>query len=208
MASVTRKAKQDRAERQSAVPMKLLRAAETLLARGHAFTEISVEDLIIEAGVARSTFYAHFEDKGTLLLRLADHVTVELEEVASHWYHLPGGSTREDLRAAIGDLMAAHLRHRPTLVAVVEASAYDPGVRAEYEAAMRRRFAEMERGFRAQQLNGGVNAGIDIAQITPWIGWMTERGLFQLLSDGEPSVERHLEGMVEAVWRLLYADNC
>jgi AcrR family transcriptional regulator len=204
MASVTRKAKPDRPRRRSEVRSRLLAAAEALLEQGLSFTEISVEDLLTEAGAARSTFYAHFEDKGALLLELTDHVTSELEVAASRWYRLPRDATRDDLRSALAELMASHLRHRPTLLAVTEAAAYDPRVRAEYADSMARRFSEMERGFRAQQAEGGVRADVDPAQVTPWIGWMTERGLFQLLNDGPASVHRHLEGMTTVIWHTIY----
>jgi len=204
MASVTRKAKPDRARRHSEVRSRLLAAAEALLEQGRPFTEISVEDLITEAGAARSTFYAHFEDKGALLLELTDHVTSELEVAASRWYRLPRDATRDDLRAALAELMTSHLRHRSTLAAVTEAAAYDPRVRAEYEASMARRFEEMERGFRGQQAEGGVRADVDPAQVTPWIGWMTERGLFQLLGGGLASVDSQLEGMTTVIWNTLY----
>lgn len=204
MASVTRKAKPERAERRSGVRSRLLSATETLLQQGRTFTEISVEDLITEAEVARSTFYAHFEDKGALLLELTDHVTRELEAAASRWYRLPREATRDDLRDALAELMTSHLEHRLTLAAVVEAAAYDPRVRAEYEKVMARRFAEMERSFRAQQSEGGVRADIDTAQVTPWIGWMTERGLSQLLGDGPQSMDARLDGMTTMIWRTLY----
>jgi AcrR family transcriptional regulator len=204
MASVTRKAKPDRARRRSEVRSRLLVAAEALLEQGRTFTEISVEDRITEAGAARSTFYAHFEDKGALLLELTDHVTSELEVAASRWYRLPRDATREDLRDALAELMTSHLRHRSTLAAVAEAASYDPRVRAEYDASMARRFEEMERGFRGQQAEGGVRADVDPAQVTPWIGWMTERGLFQLLGDGLASVDSHLEGMTTVIWNTLY----
>jgi TetR/AcrR family transcriptional regulator, ethionamide resistance regulator len=204
MVSVTRKAKPERSERRSGVRSRLLKATETLLERGRTFTEISVEDLITEAEVARSTFYAHFEDKGELLLELTDHVTRELEVAASRWYRLPADATRADLRDALAELMTSHLEHRLTLAAVVEAAAYDHRVRAEYERVMARRFAEMERGFRAQQRAGGVRADVDTAQVTPWIGWMTERGLFQLLGDGRHAPDARLDGMTAIIWRTLY----
>lgn len=204
MASVTRKAKPHRTRRRSEVRIRLLAATESLLEQGRGFTEISVEDLITEAGVARSTFYAHFEDKGALLLELTDHVTSELEVVASRWYRLPRHATRDDLRDALAELMTSHLQHRLTLAAVTEAAAYDPRVRAEYEDSMARRFSEMERGFRTQQAEGGVRADVDVAQVTPWVGWMTERGLFQLLGDGPASVDAHLDGMTTVIWRTFY----
>ena len=41
---------------------------ERLLAEGSVFSEMSVEQLITEADIARSTFYVYFEDKGALMV--------------------------------------------------------------------------------------------------------------------------------------------
>jgi AcrR family transcriptional regulator len=205
MASVTRKAKPERALRGSAVRARLLAATESLLKRGRTFAEVTVEELITEADVARSTFYAHFEDKGLLLLELTDHVTRELEVAASRWYRLPSGATRADLRDALAALMNSHLRHRATLAAVVEAASYDPRIAAEYDRVMERRFAEMERSFRAQQRDGGLRADVDTTAVTPWIGWMTERGLFQQLRGGADGMAENLDGMTTVIWNTLYA---
>jgi AcrR family transcriptional regulator len=200
MPSVTRKT---RPERRSTVRARLLAAAGTLLERGRSFTEVSVEDLISEAGVARSSFYAHFADKGALLLELAEHVTAELEVVAARWYLLPRGADRDDLRVALHGLLTSYLEHRLTLAAVVEVAAYDERVRAEYDAVMRRRFAEMERGLSIQQREGGVRADVDLARAAPWIGWLIERGLHQLVGLGG-SADDHLEGLTTVIWNTFY----
>lgn len=182
----------------------MLLSLERLLERGQRFTEISVEELITEAGVARSTFYACFEDKGALLLEMAEHVTAEVEGAAQAWYRLPADATREDLKAALRELMDAHVAHKLTLTAVVESSAYDPRVREEYTTAMSRRIAAMARSFRAQQRAGGIRDDVDVALVTPWIGWMTERGFFQLLEPKSVVTDGVLEGMTTLVWRALY----
>lgn len=208
MPSVTRKA---RPERRSKVRAQLLTAAGTLLERGRSFTEVSVEDLISEAGVARSSFYAHFADKGALLLELAEHVTAELEVVAARWYLLPRGAGRDDLRAALHGLLTSYLEHRLTLAAVVEVAAYDGRVRAEYDAVMGRRFAEMERGLRIQQREGGVRSDVVLERAAPWVGWLIERGLHQLVGGGSNvgtagsgSVTDHLDGLTTVIWNTFY----
>lgn len=57
MPTVTRRAKQSRAERREAIGNRLFAIVERLLAEGSTFSEISVEQLITEADIARSTFY-------------------------------------------------------------------------------------------------------------------------------------------------------
>lgn len=204
MVSVTRKAKAGGNTRRSEARVRLLRAMEQLLEDGRSFAEISVEDLITAAGVARSTFYACFEDKGALLLELAEHVTAEVEVAAARWYDLPPHATRGDLKEALRELMKAHLQHKLTLVAVVESASFDPRVRAEYEAVMSRRITAMTRAFRTQQRAGGIRADVDVDLVAPWIGWMTERGFFQLLKPNSVVTEGEIEGMTTLVWRVLY----
>lgn len=204
MASVTRKTRVGRDQRRAAMQLRFFGAVEQLLVEGQTFTEISVEDVATKADVARSTFYAHFEDKGALLTALADHVTQVFAIAASQWYRLPRNATREDLKGALHVLITAHIEHRSTMSAVVEAAAYDPRVRAAYESVIDRRIAEMQRCFHAQQLDGRLHRDVDIDQVTPWIAWMVERAPFQILRGGAAALEAQLEGMTAVVWRTLY----
>lgn len=206
MPSLTRRPNLDRVKRPSNVRRRLITATEKLIEEGRPFTEISVEELITEAGVARSTFYAHFEDKGALLLELAVHASGAIEEGATRWYHLPREATRDDLRAALMELMTSYKKFSRTLAAIAEGAGYDARVRAGYHAVISNRIVEMERSFRSQQEEGGVRADVDVTAIAPWIGWMTERGLFQLVAecDDAAELERHVEGMTTIVWRILY----
>lgn len=204
MASVTRKVRVGRDQRRSQTRLRLLGAVESLLEQGHTFTEISVEQVATTARVARSTFYAHFDDKGALLGALADHVTQVFEVAASQWYRLPRTATREDLKNALHVLVTSHIQHRSTMSAVVEAAAYDPRVRAAYEGVIDRRIAEMERSFLTQQSEGRLHRDVDVEQVTPWIAWMVERAPFQILRGGSAALEAHLDGMATVVWRTLY----
>lgn len=204
MVSVSRKVKPDRATRRADVRTRLLTTASQMLEEGRSFTEITVEELITAADVARSTFYAHFEDKGVLLLGMVEHITAEFEVAASRWYHLPGDATRQELRDALGILMEAYVQHRPRLAAVMEAATYDPRVRAEYDQAIERRFAQLHHCLLAQQRAGGLRQDVDIATVTPWLGWMVERGLFQLLASRPSSFDKQLDGMTTVLWNALY----
>lgn len=184
---------------------RLLATADALLETGVPFTEITVEALSAEAGLARTTFYKHFEDKSALLMQLAEHVTQVFEDGASRWYRLPPRSTRADLAAALRELADAHIAHRYTMTAVVDAATYDPRVRAVYRKVIEERIARMRRSFDDQQRAGAISADVRVDQVTPWIAWLTERAPFQLLRAGSEELEAHLDGMTTVIWNTLYA---
>ena len=94
MASVTRRPHSDRAARRGEIGRRLLVAVEKLLADGESFTEVSVERLVTEAGISRSTFYVYFEDKGDLLQALTADVMIEVIDAARAWWALPADADR------------------------------------------------------------------------------------------------------------------
>lgn len=204
MPPTTRRAKITRAERRDEIALRLFSAAEGMLENGASFTEISVEQLITEADIARSTFYVYFEDKGALLLELADRVTVLLGEAALPWLELPPGADHNDLKVALGKVVDAYIVHRHVLAAVGEAAAYDPRVREQYGVLMERRTVFMVEHFRSRQQTGAVRSDIDVSAVTPWITWMVERGLYQLLGHDLRDSSEFLDGLTSVIWHTLY----
>ena len=204
MAVTARKGRVSRATRREEIARRLFAAAELLLDEGTSFASISVEQLITGAEIARSTFYVYFEDKGALVLELADRVTRQVGEAASAWFKLQPGATREDLRTALGEIVNEYTRHRHMLAAVAEAAAYDERVRAQYAGVMEHRFGDMSTSFRDQQLAGLIAADVDVEAVAPWLGWMIERGLYQLTSDSDTPAAERLDGMTTIVWQTLY----
>jgi AcrR family transcriptional regulator len=205
MAVTIRKGRVSRATRREEIARRLFAAAEQLLAEGTGFAEISVEQLITGAEIARSTFYVYFEDKGALLMELAERVTQTVGEAASAWFRLPPGSARDDLKAALKKIVEAYAAHRYLLAAVVETAAYDPRVRAQFAGVMARRSEDLRVGFRAQQESGFIPADLDVAAVAPWLTWMIERGLYELTNNGDALADERLDGMTIIVWRTLYA---
>ena len=86
MASVTRRSHADRASRQAAMRAKMLAAVETLLEEGETFTELSVERIVAEANISRSTFYVYFEDKGHLLRALTEDLLELMVAAGREWW--------------------------------------------------------------------------------------------------------------------------
>src|SRR4051812_14316317 len=129
MASVTRKSQSSRSQRRDEARRRLLGVVETLLADGESFTEISVERLVSEAGMSRSTFYVYFEDKGDLLRAWFEEVTSEISDAAADWWALDAGAGKSDLRAALDKVVKTYKPHTALMAATYDAAAYDPSIR-------------------------------------------------------------------------------
>src|SRR6476620_6507963 len=76
----------------------ILEAAESLL-RERPFREVTIPEVMRAAGLTRPAFYAHFRDRGDLLLRVVAHIGVLLFEMADRW--LKGTEPLSDIRAAL-----------------------------------------------------------------------------------------------------------
>src|SRR5262245_36992833 len=63
----------------------ILAATRRLLVGGASFTELGVQQISAEAGVARSSFYVHFRDKIDLLVRLAAQLMAPTFDATSAW---------------------------------------------------------------------------------------------------------------------------
>lgn len=206
MPSVTRKRQSNRAARRDEIRHRLLEVVERLLDDGENFTEISVERMVAQADLARSTFYLYFEDKGDLLVAWFGEITGELESVARGWWNLGPEATRDDLRAALEHIVKAYRPHTTLMAAVYDAAAYDGEVRALVMAMMNRNIAGLRKHIRAGQKAGSVDPGLLPDQTAGWLTWMAERGLHQLVrTASEAELERLVDAYTAIIWNTLYA---
>lgn len=203
VASVTRKSRTKRAGRRPEVTAKLLEHVERLL-ETESWTDLSVERICNEAGVARSTFYLFFEDQGHLLTVLADSALEAITGAGEGWWSLPRDARREDLVAAVGDIFGAYAEHGLLLTAVVEAAAYDARVREQLEASLERSFGAVTAHIARAQTEGWMDPALDADITAHWLSWMGESGLRTMLHRGERPSRRMIEAYVGIVWNLLY----
>lgn len=136
MPSVTRTPRARAESASENIEQSLYNAMERLLARGSPFTTVSVGALSREAGIARSTFYLHFRDKGELVARLMTRVTDEIVRAVSLWFAASGKAGRDDLATAIRAIAEAYERYRAIMQAVVETAAYDLEVERLFHGMM------------------------------------------------------------------------
>ncbi|NMO52096.1 TetR/AcrR family transcriptional regulator [Actinoplanes sp. TBRC 11911] len=176
MASVTRRPSTG-IDRRAAVEEKIVEAAERLLRNGESFTELGVQRLAAEAGIARSTFYLHFRDKSELLLRLVKSLVDPLFDLLVDVSH-PSKGLDGMVQGMILDVRYYRER-RHLLAAVVEVAAYDPVIRAFWDGQLQRFIDRAEEWLRAEKAAGNAPADIDPATAARVMVW----GGFQALAN-------------------------
>ncbi len=108
---------------------RILDAATTTFAvRG--FHATSVQDVLQAAGAGRGTFYKYFDDKTDLLVTLAEHCMVRLEELARRFVEsIDADDDGRTLRSWLDECLALHRRFRGVFRALLQEEAGNPAAR-------------------------------------------------------------------------------
>lgn len=159
MASITRTSTQT-VRRRTDTERRILEAAERLLTDGASFTELGVQRIVAEAGVARSSFYAHFEDKTDLLLALTPRISATALEAHATW-----DPASDDAFASMLDgfvAIVSHYReHAEILAAVLQVAGYDDRVAAQWDAEVAVFRRRTERWLDAERTAGRTAPDLD-----------------------------------------------
>jgi AcrR family transcriptional regulator len=206
MPSLTRRSNRSRGDRRVEIRRRLLDAAEQLVEQGESYAELSVERLVGEAGVSRSTFYVYFQDKGDLLAAWFQEITAELVDVAADWWKLGADLNRDDVHAALDRIVRSYQRHTTLMAAVYDTASYDPMVRQLVDGMMGSNIGGLRKHIRQGQRDGFVDPTLQPAETAAWLMWMAERGFHQLVRGAGPAaVDRLIAAYVAIVWNTLYA---
>ena len=181
------------AERRREAEAAFLLAAEALLADGHPYAELSVEQISAAAGRSRTAFYLYFRDKRELLMRLTEAIAATLYDEADRWWS--GEDGRRDLRSALADVLGTYREHADLLRAVVEASAYDEEVAAFWRALVGRFADATERRLVADGQEAGPAAAKALA-----LTWMVERVSYQQIVRGASVDDPQLVDALVEIW--------
>jgi TetR/AcrR family transcriptional regulator, ethionamide resistance regulator len=178
---------------------------EDLVESGPRYADLSVEAIITAGGISRSTFYVYFEDKGDLLVAMAQDVIGDLLADGASWWELPVGATREDLHKALRVPIDTYRKHRTILGTVAETAAYDPRVREQQRKLIDQVVTALTTYISDAQRAGVADVHLDAARTAQWLIWMIERGLYQLVGAADNAeAERQLDALTEIVWRVVY----
>ncbi len=206
MASVTRRPS-DANERRRAVERRVVAAVERLLDGGAAFTELSVQTIADEAGIARSTFYVHFVDKSQLLVSMAQEATADIVAEGERWIESDHLVDLDQLTPSIARIIAVYRRHARLFEAVLAGTGYDPVVaefwRSHIEVLVA---AGAERLALAQRL-GLIADDIAIGPLASMIAWTIERTISMYALDHPESDDEVLAAsMARGLWLMMYGD--
>jgi AcrR family transcriptional regulator len=172
--SITRRPSPD-PRRHASAEAEVLAATRRLLADGASFTELGVQRISAEAGVARSTFYVHFRDKTDLLMRLGTTMTATSFDIASAWEPADGP---EAMAAAFLRVLGVYREHAAVLRAIAEVSSYDETVRRLWSERLAQ-FSERTVEVLAQEQDAGrTPPAIDRASAARIIVIGGERAIF------------------------------
>ena len=201
MPSVTRRSS---ASPRPAAPTRLVEATERLLAAGTPYIGLSVEQLCSEAGVARSTFYVHFRDKGELVTRVAERMLVQLSAAAEAWWSPE--TSRPELGAATRRLVGVYARHRAVFTALTETAAYDGELRTLQEAMVDRHAEPLTRLIEDGKRGGAVRDLHARETVVALVG-MVQGACARLAGEDEDELDRLAEAITAIAWHALYPDE-
>ncbi|MFF4876935.1 TetR/AcrR family transcriptional regulator [Micromonospora sp. NPDC000668] len=165
MPSITRRRPRN-PEGRAAVEARVLAATERLLQQGVRFTDLGVQRIAAEAGVARSTFYTHFRDKSELLMRLAGTMQETSFDRIRGWDPAGPRDPLDTLTEVFADVIRIYRTYAPVLAAITEVAAYDEVVREYWAAGFEQFVARTEEVLRAEQRAGRTPADLDPAAAT------------------------------------------
>lgn len=194
-----------RARRRDETRAGLLAIVERRLRAGSTFADVTVGEIVAEAGISRTTFYVYFEDKGDLLRSWYAEVTTGILEAARQWWELDGSASRAEVRDALGAIVEAYRGHPEMMAATHEAVGYDHGVRESVEVSMRGYIEGLRAHIANGQLAGFVDPTLPASETASWLQWMAERGLPRMARSAPGDVEPMLEAYAAIVWNTLYA---
>ena len=169
-----------RSERRPAIEAKLLEATERLLSDGTPYTELSIQQLCSEAGIARSTFYVYFRDKSDLVARLAEEMVGQLSAVASKWWQ--PGSGRNEVLPATRELIEIYVRHGALFAALTETAAYDAEMRALQAEMVERHARPLEELIEHGKPRGTVRE-VHAHETVAALSWMLQGSCYHLVRD-------------------------
>lgn len=138
---------------------RLLEAMERLLEQGQRFAMVSVEQLALEAGISRGTFYLHFRDKGELVARLMSQVTEELIASTGTWLKNAESAQAKDVQQALVGVVRTFKKHEAILAAVHDTAPHDENVARLYQMLIDRVSAQSRQSLATVKRKGLSRSG-------------------------------------------------
>jgi TetR/AcrR family transcriptional regulator, ethionamide resistance regulator len=180
---------------------RIVAAAEALV-RTTPFAELTVDDVMREAGFGRTIFYRHFDDLGDLLMRAGREAIDELLEAQVAFSQARMGDGPDVVRSAIEPAVAAYERHGPLLRAISEAATVDDRI-ATGQDEMRERFRVLVEQALRESRGLTIDPSADLAEVARALNLMNEKYLLETFGR-EPLVSAEAAtAALTAIWLAL-----
>lgn len=173
------------------VERRLFGAVSKLCADGTPFAEVSISQLVREAGLGRATFYLYFPDRSAFVLRLIDYIR---ERLAGPVSVLWGAALedRETLEAAMLEFVNTFNSDYSLAAAVVDAAGTDPVAKSKLDEGMQLFISDSAKILKKAQKNGLIRADLPAYESASALVWMTERSCYQLARVRDPAALKRL----------------
>jgi TetR/AcrR family transcriptional regulator, ethionamide resistance regulator len=179
----------------------VLDATERLLDR-RPFSELSVNDVIDEAGISRTSFYAHFDSRTAVIAECLRRVMGEIAAAVDPFLAESETGPEAAIRASIRRWVAVAGAHGALLRTVSEQWPHDDRLRELWFSIMSRFSAGTARVIDAARAAGQAPAGADAEPLAACLMWGYERVL-QVATAGEVAGLPEAEAIVEPLAQMM-----
>ncbi len=173
------------------------------LADKRSFRDLTVDEIARSAGLSRSAFYTHFQDKQELLLVALEEASEQLYEMAERWWH-GVGPPAERVRRAIEGVVSVYAEHAAVLRIATEVSTYDEEVRALWLGIAERFIEATADHVRSEQDVGLIPRTLDPRTTAESLFWMAERSCYMYLGSRERTPRAVVKGLAPVWTAALY----
>lgn len=183
-------------------------AIERLIDDGSTYAELSVERLVNEADIGRSTFYKYFGDKTGLLSSLVSSVQDEFLRAANVWLDMTAGGSKSDYESSFGVIFSAYRAHRVVMRCIVEQAPQDPRIGNHFRDMMEAFVHAIQQHVIIGQRAGVITNTQPADQLAIWLTWMFEYGQMQLIGPADDrAVAEYTAAVTDIVWKTLYSET-
>lgn len=182
-------------------------ATERLLATRR-FSDLSVADILAEAGVSRASFYFYFASKYAALSAVSERAIDDVYAVSQSWLQRADGEPPlSALEEAMHGALTQWRTHGPVLRAVVEATVSAPQIDALWHRLIGRFVSAATAQIERERDAGVAPDGMDAQTLAAMLTWMTERALYLAVSASAPQFadeDRLAQTLAGVWWRAIY----
>ena len=177
----------------------IVASAERLLAERR-LDELSVEDVLQDAGVSRASFYFYFGSKHAIVAALLEDIVDDVFDASLPWFDRGDTPPEEALQTAIAGSLALWRRHALVLVATVDHWQSVPELREVWGAVMARFTAAAAAQIERDREAGVARSGSDVQRLAGVLVAMNERCFYYAVSATDPADDDQLVETMTGVW--------